>query len=50
MNGLAVQDACRQINERLERFKKLDPNGTWDDWVKAAYVDRVSLSASGFGM
>lgn len=39
-------------NERLSGNlkKKLDPNGTWDDWVKAAYVDRVSLSASGFGI
>ncbi|CAL2039109.1 unnamed protein product [Caenorhabditis brenneri] len=50
MNGLAVQDACRQIMERLEPFKKLNPDGKWDDWVKAAYVERVSLSASGFGI
>ncbi|PIC32054.1 hypothetical protein B9Z55_012532 [Caenorhabditis nigoni] len=50
MNGLAVQDACRQIMERLAPFKKLNPDGKWDDWVKAAYVERVSLSASGFGI
>ncbi|EFP11440.1 hypothetical protein CRE_14385 [Caenorhabditis remanei] len=50
MNGLAVQDACRQIMERLAPFKKLNPDGRWEDWVKSAYVERVSLAASGFGI
>ncbi|CAB3405985.1 unnamed protein product [Caenorhabditis bovis] len=50
MNGLAVQDACRQLMERLAPFKKANPEGVWEDWVRAAYVDRVSLSASGFGI
>ncbi|CAD6190780.1 unnamed protein product [Caenorhabditis auriculariae] len=50
MNGLAVQDACRQLNERLEPFKKANPQGKWEDWVREAYVERVSLAASGFGI
>lgn len=50
MNGLAVQDACDKINERLERFKKENPTGKWQDWVMAAYVNRVSLSQTGFAM
>lgn len=50
MNGLAVQDACRQIMERLVPFKKANPEGKWEDWVRAAYCERVSLAASGFGM
>uniref|UniRef100_A0A8R1DVT0 FAD-binding PCMH-type domain-containing protein n=2 Tax=Caenorhabditis japonica TaxID=281687 RepID=A0A8R1DVT0_CAEJA len=50
LNGLAVQDACRQILERLEPFKKENPEGGWLEWVNSAYVNRVSLSASGFGI
>ena len=50
MNGLAVQDACEKILERLEPFKKQNPDGKWVDWVNAAYCNRVSLSATGFGM
>ncbi|CAI5447919.1 unnamed protein product [Caenorhabditis angaria] len=50
MNGLAVQNACEQLNQRLEQFKKANPEGKWEDWVRQAYVDRVSLSATGFGI
>ncbi|KAI1715623.1 molybdopterin-binding domain of aldehyde dehydrogenase domain-containing protein [Ditylenchus destructor] len=50
MNGLAVQDACEKLQERLEPFKKLNPDGQWKDWVMAAYVNRVSLSATGFAI
>ncbi|VDL72620.1 unnamed protein product [Nippostrongylus brasiliensis] len=39
MNGLAVQP-----------FKKANPSGKWEDWVRQAYVERVSLSATGFGI
>ncbi|KAK6752646.1 hypothetical protein RB195_003825 [Necator americanus] len=50
MNGLAVQDACNKLLKRLEPFKKANPSGKWEDWVRQAYVDRVSLSATGFGI
>ncbi|KAL6737361.1 hypothetical protein Aduo_011012 [Ancylostoma duodenale] len=50
MNGLAVQDACNKLLKRLEPFKKANPKGKWEDWVRQAYVERVSLSATGFGI
>ena len=36
------------IFHRLERYKKQNPEGAWEDWVKAAFFDRVSLSSVGF--
>nr|XP_057906870.1 xanthine dehydrogenase/oxidase [Doryrhamphus excisus] len=48
LNGAAVKNACQILNERLEPYKSQNPKGSWEDWVKAAYLDRVSLSASGF--
>jgi xanthine dehydrogenase/oxidase len=47
--GGAVYDACRQLNERLEPYrKKLGEKASFTDIVKAAYFDRVNLSAQGF--
>lgn len=48
INGQAVYEACKTILKRLEPFKKKNPRGSWEDWVKAAYEDAVSLSATGF--
>lgn len=48
INGQAVYEACKTILKRLEPFKKKNPSGSWEDWVKAAYEDAVSLSATGF--
>ncbi|XP_005932779.1 xanthine dehydrogenase/oxidase isoform X1 [Haplochromis burtoni] len=48
LNGAALKNACEILLKRLEPFKAKNPNGTWEDWVKAAYFDRVSLSANGF--
>uniref|UniRef100_A0A0S7EL74 XDH n=1 Tax=Poeciliopsis prolifica TaxID=188132 RepID=A0A0S7EL74_9TELE len=48
LNGAAVQNACETLLERLERFKTKNPKGCWEDWVNAAYFDRVNLSANGF--
>jgi xanthine dehydrogenase molybdopterin-binding subunit B len=42
------QDACETLRKRLEPFKAANPKGKWADWVKAAYCERVSLSATGF--
>ena len=44
----ALQDACETLLKRLEPFKSVNPKGKWEDWVKAAYCKRVSLSATGF--
>jgi xanthine dehydrogenase molybdopterin-binding subunit B len=43
-----LQDACETLRKRLEPFKAANPKGKWADWVKAAYFERVSLSATGF--
>uniref|UniRef100_A0A452RIH5 Xanthine dehydrogenase n=1 Tax=Ursus americanus TaxID=9643 RepID=A0A452RIH5_URSAM len=48
LNGQAVYEACQTILKRLEPFKKKNPSGTWEEWVLAAYLDAVSLSATGF--
>lgn len=48
LNGMAVMEACKVIKERLRPYKEADPKGTWESWVKKAYFDRVSLSATGF--
>lgn len=44
----STQNACNTILQRLEPYIASNPKGSWDDWVKAAYFDRVSLSATGF--
>jgi aldehyde oxidase len=43
-----TQNACNTIMERLEPYIKKNPKGKWQDWVGAAYFDRVNLSATGF--
>ena len=48
LNGMAVYEACKTINSRLEKYKKSNSSGGWDEWVKAAFFDRVSLSSAGF--
>uniref|UniRef100_A0A8D8Y3K1 xanthine dehydrogenase n=1 Tax=Cacopsylla melanoneura TaxID=428564 RepID=A0A8D8Y3K1_9HEMI len=48
LNGMAILDACNKLNERLSPYKKKNPTGKWQDWVKAAFFDRVSLAATGF--
>ncbi|XP_066271857.1 xanthine dehydrogenase/oxidase-like [Branchiostoma lanceolatum] len=45
VNGMAVKVACETILQRLEPYMG---KGSWDDWVRAAYFDRVGLSATGF--
>ncbi|KAB5562555.1 hypothetical protein PHYPO_G00019190 [Pangasianodon hypophthalmus] len=48
LNGMAVYNACQKLLQRLEPYKAKNPKGSWEDWVKAAYFDRVNLSANGF--
>ncbi|XP_070580916.1 xanthine dehydrogenase/oxidase-like [Ptychodera flava] len=45
--GNAVRVACETLMERLEKFMYENPKGSWEDWVNAAYMNRVSLSTSG---
>ncbi|KAB0794398.1 hypothetical protein PPYR_11237 [Photinus pyralis] len=48
LNGMAVLYACEEIKSRLEPFKLANPKGKWEDWVTAAYTNRVNLSATGY--
>ncbi|KAL5008240.1 hypothetical protein ScPMuIL_013821 [Solemya velum] len=48
LNGMAVMFACQTLKKRLEPYISAKPKDSWEDWVKAAYFDRVHLSATGF--
>lgn len=48
LNGMAVLNACKILNERLATIRDANPKGTWTDWVSQAYFQRISLSATGF--
>lgn len=48
LNGMAVLDACNKILERLDKYIQLYSDENWDSWVSRAYLDRVSLSATGY--
>ncbi|KAH6638411.1 xanthine dehydrogenase/oxidase [Boeremia exigua] len=49
LNGMAVKNACDQINERLAPYReKLGPDATLKEIAHAAYIDRVNLAANGF--
>lgn len=49
LNGMAVLDACQQINARLAPYwEKLGPDATMKQVAHAAYLDRVQLSAEGY--
>lgn len=46
LNGMAIKDACDQLNERLAPYRA--KGLAWIDIVHQAYFDRVNLSANGF--
>uniref|UniRef100_A0A672MQ94 Xanthine dehydrogenase n=1 Tax=Sinocyclocheilus grahami TaxID=75366 RepID=A0A672MQ94_SINGR len=48
LNGMAIYNACQTLLQRLQPYKDKNLKGCWEDWVKAAYFDRVNLSANGF--
>jgi xanthine dehydrogenase/oxidase len=49
LNGYAIFNACKQLNERLEPYRQnLGPDATMKELAHAAYFDRVNLSAQGF--
>lgn len=47
-NGMAVINACEILSKRLAPYREKYPNDQWTDLVNKAYMDRISLSASGF--
>ncbi|KAJ8247097.1 hypothetical protein GJAV_G00258690 [Gymnothorax javanicus] len=47
-NGMAVKNACETLRRRLEPIMKANPSGTWESWIKKAFFQKISLSATGF--
>ncbi|CAN6613268.1 xanthine dehydrogenase [Trichomonascus vanleenenianus] len=49
LNGMAVKNACDQLNERLKPYRaKLGEFAPMSKLAHAAYFDRVNLSANGY--
>ncbi|KOS21895.1 Xanthine dehydrogenase [Escovopsis weberi] len=49
LNGMAILNACEQLNKRLAPYReKLGAQATMKELAHAAYFDRVNLSAQGF--
>ncbi|XP_048808931.1 aldehyde oxidase isoform X2 [Lagopus muta] len=47
VNGMAVKDACQTLLKRLQPIINKNPKGNWNDWIKEAFEQSVSLSATG---
>ncbi|XP_042730164.1 aldehyde oxidase-like isoform X3 [Lagopus leucura] len=48
VNGMAVKDACQTLLKRLQPIINKNPKGNWNDWIKEAFEQSVSLSATGY--
>ena len=48
INGMAVLDACKKINQGLAPYREKCPDADLGKLAQMAYMDRVSLSAHGF--
>uniref|UniRef100_H2YV29 Xanthine dehydrogenase/oxidase n=1 Tax=Ciona savignyi TaxID=51511 RepID=H2YV29_CIOSA len=48
LNGMAVKNACEKILTRLEPLKNQNPKMSWVEITMKAYLERISLSATGF--
>uniref|UniRef100_A0A493TCT6 Aldehyde oxidase 1 n=1 Tax=Anas platyrhynchos platyrhynchos TaxID=8840 RepID=A0A493TCT6_ANAPP len=48
VNGMAVKDACQTLMKRLQPIINKNPKGNWNDWIKEAFEQSVSLSATGY--
>lgn len=48
LNGMAIKDACDQLNARLKPYwEKFGPDAEFKTIARAAYLDRVNLVATG---
>ena len=45
LNGMAVYNACLEIKRRVEPYRQNEK--TWEEAIVAAYMNQVSLSATG---
>ncbi|KAK9703016.1 hypothetical protein K7432_010946 [Basidiobolus ranarum] len=48
LNGQAVKAACEQVADRLKPYREKMPDANIGELAKAAYFDRVNLSANGY--
>lgn len=48
VNGRAVQNACQILMKRLEPIISQNPNGDWEEWINEAFIQSISLSATGY--
>ena len=48
LNGFAVVNACKKINEYLDPLRAAFPDETWEQTVEKAYFSRTQLSAFGY--
>uniref|UniRef100_A0A8C2TUD2 Aldehyde oxidase 1 n=1 Tax=Coturnix japonica TaxID=93934 RepID=A0A8C2TUD2_COTJA len=48
VNGMAVKNACQTLLKRLQPIINKNPKGNWNDWIKEAFEQSVSLSATGY--
>nr|XP_039266877.1 xanthine dehydrogenase/oxidase-like isoform X2 [Styela clava] len=48
LNGMAVKNACEKLLKRLEPLRKRNPNLVWSRLIEKAYMERISLAATGF--
>jgi len=46
--GLAVQDACDQLNKRLAPLRKKKPGSSFKELILEAFLNRINLQAQGF--
>lgn len=48
LNGSAAVDACKRIRARLDEVEARNPGVTWEELIRIAYRERVSLGERGF--
>ncbi|RXG71941.1 Xanthine dehydrogenase/oxidase [Armadillidium vulgare] len=46
--GMAVLDACEKLLRRLKPIQEKHPESSWEDIIRTAYTESVSLFATGF--
>jgi xanthine dehydrogenase/oxidase len=47
MYGMALLNACEQLNERLNPVREKMPNASWEEIINSAFFSRIILSAHG---
>ncbi|XP_076787997.1 aldehyde oxidase 4 isoform X3 [Arvicanthis niloticus] len=43
-----IQNACQILLDRLQPIIRKNPKGKWEEWVKKAFEESISLSATGY--